>query len=243
MAPEPTSSIDQMPSTTTQQSMAGNAEAPSIAERISQAIMEHRIAPGMKLPEERLALAFHVSRTKIRQALTVLAKEGLVQLHPNRGAYVTSPSVQEAQDLFAARRLVEPDIVRNVVARAGKAELRRLRQHLAKEARARAGNDGRTLIKLTGKFHMLLAELGGNSFLSKLMGELCPLTCLIIALYNAPNAPACPEDEHAGIVDAIAAGDAATACARMLAHLDHVERELNLGPRDKGDVDWEAVFG
>ncbi|MGX6564935.1 GntR family transcriptional regulator [Cupriavidus necator] len=228
---------------TTQQSMAAKAEAPSIAERISQAIMEHRVAPGMKLAEERLALAFRVSRTKIRQALTVLAKEGLVQLHPNRGAYVTSPSVQEAQDLFAARRVVERDIVCNVVARAGKAGLRRLRQHLAKEARARADNDHRTLIKLTGEFHMLLAELGGNSFFIKLMGELCPLTCLIIALYNAPNAPACPDDEHSGIVDAIEAGDAATACARMLAHLDHVERELNLGPRDKGDVDWEAVFG
>ncbi len=68
--------------------------------------------------------------------------------------------------MFAARRVVERDIVGNVVARAGKAGLRRLRQHLAKEARARATNDHRTLIKLTGEFHMLLAELGGNSFSS-----------------------------------------------------------------------------
>jgi len=213
-----------------------------IAERITTAVMEHRLPPGIKLAEERLAGAFGVSRTKIRQALTVLSREGLVKLHPNRGAFVTSPSVQEALDLFATRRLVEPEIVRNVIARAGKGDIKRLRAHLAAEDDARRRGDRRAIIKLSGSFHMLLAELGGNTFIEKLMAELCPLTCLIISLYDAPQTPACPEDEHVHIVDAIERKDADEAVRLMIAHLDHVKNELRLGS-GKSDIDWDQMFG
>lgn len=214
-----------------------------IADRIVNAIMEHRLPPGIKLAEEKLASAFGVSRTKIRQVLTTLSKDGLVKLHPNRGAFVASPSVQEAIDLFATRRLLEPEVIRNAVARAGKNELKRLRNHLAKETEARSKNDRRAIIKLSGEFHMLLAEVAGNSFISKLMNELCPLTCLIIALYDAPQTPACPEDEHGAIVDAIECKDTDRAIALMTHHLTHVESALKLSTHGKRDIDWEQMFG
>ncbi|GAB2882737.1 GntR family transcriptional regulator [Uliginosibacterium flavum] len=213
-----------------------------IAERITNAVMEHRLPPGVKLAEERLAEAFKVSRTKVRHALTVLAKEGLVTLYPNRGAFVASPSVQDARELFATRRLLEPEVVRKVIDRAGKAELRRLRAHIAKEAEARLANDRRAVIKLSGEFHMLLAKLSGNPYISKLMDELCPLTCLIIALYDSPQTPACPEDEHIRIVEAIELKDEATAVSLMLHHLQHVENELKLSVDEKVDIDWEKMF-
>ncbi|MEH6486815.1 MULTISPECIES: GntR family transcriptional regulator [Pseudomonas] len=214
-----------------------------IADRIVNAIMEHRLPPGIKLAEEKLASAFGVSRTKIRQALTRLAKDGLVRLTPNRGAFVASPTVQEALDLFAVRRLLEPEVIRNTVERAGKAEIDRLNQHLKLEAEARARHDRRAIIKLSGEFHMLLAEVSGNSFISKMMAELCPLTCLIIALYDSPQTPACPEDEHSKIVEAITAKDSHKAIELMLHHLNHVEQELNLGGHSKPDIDWDQMFG
>lgn len=213
-----------------------------IAERITNAVMEHRLPPGVKLAEERLAEAFKVSRTKVRHALTVLAKEGLVTLYPNRGAFVASPSVQDARELFATRRLLEPEVVRKVIERAGKAELRRLRAHIAKESEARLANDRRAVIKLSGEFHMLLAKLSGNPYISKLMDELCPLTCLIIALYDSPQTPACPEDEHIRIIEAIELKDEATAVSLMLHHLQHVENELKLSVDEKVDIDWEKMF-
>tara|TARA_R110002049_G_scaffold54538_4_gene151802 strand:+ start:1256 stop:1981 length:726 start_codon:yes stop_codon:yes gene_type:complete len=214
-----------------------------IADRITNAVMEHRLPPGIKLAEERLASAFGVSRTKIRQALTMLSREGLVKLYPNRGAFVTSPTVQEALDLFATRRLIEPEIVRTAIARADKGDLKRLRAHLAAEEDARKRGDRRTIIKLSGAFHMLLAEAAGNSFIEKLMAELCPLTCLIISLYDAPQTPACPENEHVQIVDAIERKDEAEAVRLMLRHLDHVRNELRLGEAEKQDIDWDQMFG
>ena len=162
-----------------------------IAERITDAVMENRLPPGIKLVEEKLANAFGVSRTKIRQALTMLAQEGLVTMHHNRGAFVACPSTTEAKDLFATRRLVEPEIIRNVIERACPEHLDRLKAHLAKETEARHQGDRRRIIRLSGQFHMLLARISGNSFIEKLMAELCPLTCLIIALFDGPQAPAC----------------------------------------------------
>ncbi|WP_447554716.1 GntR family transcriptional regulator [Vreelandella sp. EE22] len=214
-----------------------------IAEQITDAVMEHRLPPGIKLVEEKLANAFGVSRTKIRQALTLLAKEGLVTLHANRGAFVTRPSTAEARDLFATRRLVEPEIVRNVIARACKHDLARLREHLNAESEARQEEDRRKIIRLSGQFHMLLAEVSGNKFIEKLMAELCPLTCLIIALYDAPQTPACPDDEHNQIVEAIAQQDQETAVHLMLHHLEHIENALELDVGPKLDIHWETLYG
>jgi DNA-binding GntR family transcriptional regulator len=219
------------------------SDARYITDRITNAIMEQRLPPGAKLAEERLAAAFKVSRTKIRQVLNGLAKHGLVDLFPNRGAYVASPSVQQSLDLFATRRLVEPEIIRNVIVRATTADLKRLRTHLAKEARARADADRRAIIKLSGEFHLLLAELAQNTFIAKLMSELCPLTCLIIALYDSPQAAACPQDEHSRIVDAIERRDAAAAVRLMLHHLEHVERALQLTADRKAEIDLDLLFG
>lgn len=224
-------------------STPARADAEAIAERITFAIMEHRLPPGSKLAEERLAAAFGVSRTRIRQALVLLGNEGLVKLHPNRGAFVASPSIEEARDLFATRRLLEPEIVRNVIDRAKDDDLARLRQHLAREAGARNNGDRRAIIKLSGEFHMLLAEVSGNPFIGKLMDELCPLTCLIIALYDAPNTPACPDDEHEAIVAAIERKDTGEAVRLMLDHLGHVERELQLTERDGQQIQWDRLIG
>ncbi|MCA1770445.1 MAG: GntR family transcriptional regulator [Halomonas sp.] len=214
-----------------------------IAERITDAVMEHRLPPGIKLVEEKLASAFGVSRTKIRQALTLLAQEGLVTLHPNRGAFVKRPTAAEARDLFATRRLVEPEIVRNVIKRACSEDLAKLRVHLKEEAEARSLGDRRRIIRLSGQFHMLLAQVSGNSFIEKLMGELCPLTCLIIALFDEPQTPACPEDEHSQIVEAIAQRDEVRAIKLMLHHLEHIERELHLDSPTERDIHWEALYG
>ena len=108
-----------------------------IAEKIVDGIMEHRIPPGCKLSEDKLAEAFQVSRTKIRQALTSLANEGVVNLVFNRGAFVARPTVEEANELFDARFIMEPEIIKRVISSATEEKIATLQAHLAKEARAR----------------------------------------------------------------------------------------------------------
>jgi len=221
----------------------GAAGEDAIYEKLLTAIFEHRLPPGTKLGEDRLAGIFGVSRARIRSVLPRLAHEGVVHLEPNRGAFVAKPTVVEARDVFEARRILEPAIVAKLAHdRAKRADLAPLRQHVAAEARARAAGDTRTVVRLSGEFHILLAERAGNEMLAKTMRELASLTCLIIALYDKPAVPSCLGEEHGQIVDALAAGDAERAAGLMVEHLNHVEENLDLTVPDEAPVDLESAL-
>jgi DNA-binding GntR family transcriptional regulator len=213
----------------------------AIHQRVWLAIVEHRLPPGTKLGEERLAKAFGVSRTQIRQVIERLAHDSIVTVHPNRGAFVSSPTVEEAREVFVARRLIEPDLIRKAAAMATPADVRRMRDHVALESAARAANDKRSIIRLSGEFHQIVADVAGNRFLARTMRELEALTCLVISLYDAPNVPSCPYHEHSDLIDAIEARDAKRAAALMIEHLNHVEGTLEF-KQAGNEIDFDAVF-
>lgn len=214
----------------------------AIVERVLGAILAHQLPPGTQLVEERLASAFRVSRTKIRQALGRLAHDGIITVIPNRGGFVSSPTVEEAREVFESRRLIEPHLVRRLAGAPTSEQIERLRAHVALESAARAANDKRSIIQLSGQFHQIIADMVGNAFLARTMRELETLTCLVIILYDAPNVPSCPYHEHSDLIDAIAAHDADRAVALMIEHLNHVEATLDLAQGAGSEIDLEAVF-
>ena len=208
--------------------------------RIYKAIVEHRLQPGTKLTEERVAELFAVSRTQVRGVLQRLAVEQVVTLVPNRGAFVTTPTAAQAHDVLDVRRTLEPGVVARLIERIAVGEarsaIRRLRLLVRREQQARTSGDRRKAVRLSGEFHVLLAELSGSSIYLRLMRELTPLTCLAILSFEAPTAAACPNEEHARLVDAVEAGDAKGAAALMIEHLHHIESALDLGRSDEGDA-------
>lgn len=212
-----------------------------IYEKIYVAILEHRLHPGTKLGEDRLANIFNVSRARIREVLARLAHEQIVELYPQRGAFVAKPTPEQAMDVFEARRLIEPAVMRRLVNTLTPDKIAQLRQHQELEMDARRRDDRRAVVRLSGEFHQLLAELAGNTALSRTLRELSTLTCLIIFLYDAPTAISCRADEHSEIIDAIAKRDVSRAEKLMLDHLDHIESSLALDS-SAAEVDLEAVF-
>ena len=214
----------------------------AIHQRVLGAMVEHRLPPGTKLGEERLAAVFGVSRTQIRQVIERLAHDRIVTVVPNRGAFVSSPTVEEAREVFAARRVIEPELIRQALRAATPTDIKRLRAHVAKESAARAAHDKRSIIRLSGEFHQLIAEVAGNRYLAKTLRDLETLTCLVIILYDAPNVPACPYHEHAHLVDLIEARDERRAAEQMVEHLQHVEASLEFERPADGEIDFESVF-
>ena len=214
----------------------------AIHEKLLNAIVEHRLPPGTQLVEDKLAGVFKVSRTKIRQALAQLAHDLVVELLPNRGAFVAKPSVEFAREVFEARRLIEPALIQRLMARARPVDLHKLREHVALELAAHAAGKRRAVIRLSGEFHLLIAEMAGNSLLAKHLREIESLTSLIIILYEGQTLPSCPSHEHSELVDAIERGDAAQAAGLMLTHLQHVEASLDLRDHSGNSIDFEAVF-
>jgi DNA-binding GntR family transcriptional regulator len=213
-----------------------------IYDRIVASIMEHRLPPGTKLGEDKLGKIFGASRARVRQVLARMALERIVVLQPNRGAFVAEPTVEEAREVFEVRRSLEALVVRRIVGRGDPKVIARLRAHVQAEEEARAARDRRAIIRLSGEYHILMAELSGNALAAKLMHEMASLTCLIIFLYDAPSVPACRDQEHAEITQALADGNEAEAVRLMTEHLDHVEACLDLSRGRPEELDLEAAL-
>src|ERR1700727_2505858 len=132
-----------------------------------------------------LGEAFDCSRTQIRRILVVLAERGVVTLHMNRGAFVSSPKADEARDVFEARRAVERTIVLSAAARADREAFNQLRVSVRAGAEAEARGDRPEAIRLSGEFHIGLAQVAGNVVLTRFLEQLVARTSLIIGLYGS----------------------------------------------------------
>ena len=201
-----------------------------IVESITTAIVERRLAPGTKLAEQKLADIFGVSRTLVRQALNQLSRDRLVTLAPARGAFVATPSVEEARQVFEVRSMIESELARQLAARITDAQLRELRQHLAEERAAVARTDvpGRT--RLLADFHVVLARMLGNQVLAELLEDLLSRSSLISLMYQSSHSAEASFQEHEAVVEALARRDGRAAARLMQAHLHSVERNLQLDP-------------
>ena len=213
----------------------------SVHATVYDAILDHRLPPGTRLSEDALGAAFGVSRTVVRRALFRLAQDRVVQIRPRRGAVVASPSVQEARDVFAARRVVEGALLRAPTAPPERHEVVTLRACLRAEDDARRRGDRAAAIRVSGDFHLRLAQLGNNRVLSEFLRELIARTSLIIALYEIPGRSNCAHEEHARLLDRVLQGERGAAVAMMDTHLAACEAGLDLRPRTR-PADLRAVF-
>ncbi len=212
--------------------------------QLSDAIYEHRIPPGTKLPEIDLCRIYGVTRGVIRKVLSRLAAEQMVDQFPNRGAFVARPSVDMTRDVFALRRIMEGGVVRCLGHTQNNQNwLSDVRQQVAEEREAnRTGDTGR-YIRLAGKFHLDLAAATGNAALEQHLRRVVSQTSLMVALYESPGSNNCSVLEHLEILDAIQARDFARAEQLMDDHLVGCERQLRLDEDTAPTVDLAMVLG
>lgn len=214
-----------------------------VYERIYRAVLDHRLEPGTKLKEIALADVFGVSRGVVRKVLTRLAYAKLVQLKPNRGASVASPSAAESRDLFAARRAVEGSIVDALARRVTALQARRLRTLVAQERAAYDAGESRKALKMSLGFHRELAAMGGNRVLADILDQLIARTPLVVlAFKSAGRENRCGGDDHADIVAAIVAGQSAKAVDAMTRHLQTLEDQLDLSERREEEPGLARLF-
>jgi DNA-binding GntR family transcriptional regulator len=214
-----------------------------VFDAILKAIYEQRIKPGTKLGEEALAGVFSVSRGHIRRVLQALSHQKVVELIPNRGAFVTKPTEADARDIFSARRLLENVIVERVAANVDPAAIKSLRAHLKAEATARDNGQRREAVRMAGEFHLALTRLSGSKVYQGILETVLSQSSLIVSLYGGGLTSSCSVEEHQGIVDAIEKGDVATATKLMNHHLAHLEGTLRLYDYDVDEPDLAAIFG
>ncbi|MDP9012125.1 MAG: GntR family transcriptional regulator [Pseudomonadota bacterium] len=224
------------------QQAARQSEESAIYAKIHAAIVERRILPGVRLVEEQLADVFHTSRMRIRSVLQSLAHDKVVTLHRNRGAVVAYPSVREAKEVFAARRLIEVALAPDIVAKADNKALQRLKMHVKREKQGEAKPNRALELKTSHDFHSLLAEVTGNRVVVEFLRELMTQSLLITAIYEKPDVSSCSHMAHARLIRFIERGDAPGLAKAMREHLDEIEGDLVLFERQQFSADIRAVF-
>lgn len=198
----------------------------TIVDALTRAIVEHRLQPGTKLAEQKLADHFGVSRTLVRQALFQLAQKHLVRMEPARGAFVAAPTVEEARQVFQVRRILEAEMVREFLRKLTPAKIRALREHMAQEKAAVDARDAGERSQLLGDFHVRMAELTDNVVLTQIIRDLVTRSSLVALMYQREAAAAHSQQEHVELVKALAAKDERRAVKLMEEHLLHVEEGL-----------------
>jgi len=221
---------------------SGDDRAARIYASVREAVVEHRLPPGVKLTEEQLGAVFGASRTIVRSALQALAHDHIVTLSRNRGAFISAPTVADAHDVFGGRKLVESAIAREVAGRIAPHHVAALRTILDDERAAMARGDRPGAIRLSGAFHLAVAAVCGEGVLTTFLRGLISRTSLVIALYGRGAASACGHDDHVALLGALEAGDGEAAARLMAEHLDHILADLDLGRPTEAAVDVAAVL-
>jgi DNA-binding GntR family transcriptional regulator len=194
---------------------------------ITEAIVAKQLRPGGRLKEAALATQFGVSRARVRRVLRRLAELDFVEFRLNHGALIRRPTPDEARAVFATRRLLEAEAVRNTMKQAAAKDYARLRAFVADENRAFETRSG-GLAGLSSGFHILLGEMCGNPVMARILNQLVHRCVLLQSLYERQGQPTiCLVHEHAGLVDLMEAGKVRAAVAAMEHHLDHIEASLD----------------
>jgi DNA-binding GntR family transcriptional regulator len=194
--------------------------------RVLDAIFEQRIHSASRFTEESLAQMFGARRSDMRDVLTRLSHQQIIILRVNHRPRVAELDVEQTRQTLHARRLAEIMLVRLACQRPCAQDLKRLRTLVDNERQC--AERGRA-IRLSGEFHLQLAQMAGNAPLAHFLESLVPLTSLAIAQFDLQQKDYCVEQVHMEILDALERGDAATAQAVLNRHLDYLE-DLLLSP-------------
>jgi len=192
--------------------------------RVLDAIFEQRIHSASRFTEESLAQMFGARRSDMRDVLTRLSHQQIIILRVNHRPRVAELDAEQTRQTLHARRLAEIMLVRLACQRPCAQDLKRLRTLVDNE---RQCTERGRAIRLSGEFHLQLAQMAGNAPLAHFLESLVPLTSLAIAQFDLQQKDYCVE--HMEILDALERGDAATAQVALNRHLDYLE-DLLLSP-------------
>ena len=188
-----------------------------VAEQLRQRIFRRELEPGSWIDELKIAEEFGISRTPLREALKVLAAEGLVTMKVRRGAYVTEMSEKDLRDVYHLLSLLESDAAGVVATTATPAQLKEL-QDLHAELEAAAEERDR-FFAVNERFHMMLLELANNRWRSQMVADLRKV--MKLNRHNSLLKQGRIEDslnEHRAILAAMVARDASATARAMQAH-------------------------
>lgn len=199
----------------------------AIAQDLRRAILAAELSPGQALRQDALAARYAVSRIPVREALFALEAEGLVDLHPHRGAVVATLSPQEVQDIFELRALLEPRLLRRSAPRLGPGDWQALDATLAAFDEAVASGDVARWGQLNARLHAGLYARAEAPRTEAIVQSLLQASdrCTRLQM-NRPAAWRRAQREHRQLLRRTREGAIDEACTLLAEHITQVQRDL-----------------
>ncbi len=191
-----------------------------VAELLRQRIFNRELTPGSWIDELKLAEEYGISRTPLREALKVLAAEGLVTMKVRRGAYVTEVSERDLTDVYHLLALLESDAASVVATQATEAQLKEL-QTLHRELEKFVGNREK-FFQINERFHMRLLEIADNRWRDQMVADLRKV--MKLNRHNSLLKSGRIQEslaEHQAIMNALLARDSTASAQAMQTHFDN----------------------
>ncbi|TDD88993.1 GntR family transcriptional regulator [Saccharopolyspora karakumensis] len=195
----------------------------TVYEAILELIITGELKPGQHLVEKELAEALGVSRQPVREALQWLQKDEWVDLRPGYGAFVHSPTPEEADQLLGVRTLLEAESARLAALNSTKDGVAALKQIYKSGLSALKADDVEAVVAANAELHAKITEMSGN----KVLNELAAQINRRVRWYHTPVAKSRGKqawDEHSALIDAIAKKDGDTASRLMREHTEHTRK-------------------
>ena len=204
--------------------LAPRALYEEVAESLRQRIFSRELSPGSWIDELKIAQAYGISRTPLREALKVLATEGLVTMKLRRGAYVTEVSERDLAEVYHLMSLLESDAAMLAAKRASPAELAELKSlHGELETAAAPGaQDRERFFRINEQFHMRLLEVAGNRWCIQMVTDLRKI--MKLNRHNSLQKAGRIDDslhEHRAIMEALESRDGVRTRSRMQKHFSN----------------------
>ena len=209
---------------------------------VKKIILSALLPPGTRLPEARLAPLFGVTRERLRKVLHRLGHEQTLQIVPNIGTVVPTPSLDSARELFEARRVLEAGICMRLCEKVTVVELEQLREHLALERQTANSGLRPNFIITSSQFHLLLAKFLNNALMTAQLELLLAKSALFSIFHDPKNVSMCSCYEHEQIVEALEKRDIRAAYHATVSHLSLIETRLQMDKRQPGKVDVPKIF-
>jgi GntR family transcriptional regulator, rspAB operon transcriptional repressor len=213
----------------------GETVGPQVYRILREQIIQAELLPGERLSESDVAKTLSVSRQPVREAFIKLSEEGLVQVLPQRGTFVTKISVASVMDVRFVREAIEADVVRVVAETHAPATIEELRRQIA-EQRKVPQHDRATFLRLDELFHRTLAAAAGNAYawsvIESVKAQMDRVRFLSVDDMHVGRLI----DQHERIVVCIAAGDKAAAEEATRLHLREILSSLPEIARSRAEL-------
>lgn len=209
---------------------------------VKKVILSAQLPPGTRLPEARLAPLFGVTRERLRKVLHRLGHEQTLQIVPNIGTMVPTPSLDSARELFEARRVLEAGICMRLCEKITAAELEQLGEHLALERQIASSGLRPNFILTSSQFHLMLAKFLNNALVTAQLELLLAKSALFSTFHDPKNVSVCSCYEHQQIAEALEKRDMHAAYRATVSHLSLIETRLQMDKRALEKVDVPKIF-